>query len=703
MKAVAPALCLWCVWIQAQVEWNLADEVSTACELLVIQAGDYNGDGHLDVATLGFDQSPTSVEVCIEVALGDGTGGLGQPILTDLGAAFDPGQIGSLGLVRLPNGGPDDLLLIERQGYSILRNNGLGRFNRGDTAPSISGASYAAWSADDLRGDGTLQIVLGYNDPGGVQIMRWSERSLRFQFSRTDGGLEGVRDLALADVNGDGRQDVLVHTRTELLLFPLTELGQLSQKYVLPRSNSSNFNATVAGGDFDDDGLADIAVPDGNGGIRLKFSQGTSIREEQTLREEGFGVTRVVDTGDYDQDGDIDVLFSDFVANNIAWNQEDGFVFQSLTLIGSPLVFGDFNGDGGQDIAAIDRSGKISLYLGPEGGENQPPEPPPADPTPPVFLNADNFWWTGPNLDCFFPDPASDGAAGELGYEIRLERNCDPLGDPIIIRPETWPYVLRSPDVPDEVRIRITRIRFQGDEISQRSDPWVVSPSPRQSDPQRWLFHLPRVAGGFESLLRFNNRHPLQRATIVLTAFSAAGSTLGAAEVAVEPGGTIYRSLYGVSGAFPGLEDQISHLGIADNAGNQTAVAVQIKGISSRFSTWVDETRISNGESSGQRFLMEARSGDAYVDGIALLNLTQTDPIRVWAIQLNADDDFMGEAELGEIPPGGKLLSILTNHFPFVEGARYVLETREPGQQFQVLGMTFFEGTFFAPVAVQRP
>ena len=152
---------------------------------------------------------------------------------------------------------------------------------------------------------------------------------------------------------------------------------------------------------------------------------------------------------------------------------------------------------------------------------------------------------------------------------------------------------------------------------------------------------------------------------------------------------------------FTGYDNLVSHVGIADNVGNQSSVSIQIIGEESGFGSWVSEFNLRDGFTTGQNFIMEARSSDAYVDGLALLNLTGDSAVTVWAVQMARSGEVISEAELGTIPVGGKLLSVVSNLFSFVEGAQYRIETRTT-RSIEVLGITFFSGTFFAPVPVQK-
>jgi hypothetical protein len=248
-------------------------------------------------------------------------------------------------------------------------------------------------------------------------------------------------------------------------------------------------------------------------------------------------------------------------------------------------------------------------------------------------------------------------------------------------------------------------VRFENGAVVAESDPVIVAgpvfrqpvdDMQRTAAHQRWLLHLPQRSGGFAGTLRITNRHPNQTAEITLWGFSDAGTFVTAENVTTPEGETQYLEIYGDQGIFKDFADQISHLAISDNVGGQSRVALKYTGLSSRFGAWTEEINLDTGDVTGQILEMEARDAEAYVDGIAVLNLASfNNPAEVFVVQRDLQDNPLAEVRLGELAPGAKVLSVVSNLFEFREGSKYTIECRN-GVPIQALGITFFQDTFFA-------
>ncbi|MBL8788005.1 MAG: VCBS repeat-containing protein [Deltaproteobacteria bacterium] len=129
-------------------------------------------------------------------------------------------------------------------------------------------------------------------------------------------------------------------------------------------------------GDFDGDGLADVArmSPSGRGGpgaLAVRLSTGTNFGAESTWRNVSYNVdTVVVRVADFDGDGRDDVAFlyasgpgsppsanvflstGTGFADSVNWFAEGGSIGSAATLVG------DFDGDGRADLAKLSAGGR---------------------------------------------------------------------------------------------------------------------------------------------------------------------------------------------------------------------------------------------------------------------------------------------------------------------------------------------------------
>ena len=172
-----------------------------------------------------------------------------------------------------------------------------------------------AVAVGDINGDGFADIVTGTQVGGGprVRIFSGKDGSILQDFFAFDSTQRGGVRLALADINGDGRQDIVCTTGegvpTRVRVFDGTNLNVLLD--FAPYEMQFTGGAYIAAGDVNGDGIPDIITgADTGGGPSVKVFSGKdgSVLQSFFAFEEGFtGGVRVA-AADFNRDGKAEIV-----------------------------------------------------------------------------------------------------------------------------------------------------------------------------------------------------------------------------------------------------------------------------------------------------------------------------------------------------------------------------------------------------------
>jgi hypothetical protein len=189
----------------------------------------------------------------------------------------------------------------------------------------------------------------------------------------------GLSSLVTGDFNGDGELDLAV-TGTAFFSY-----NEVEAALVLLGDGRGNFNPAdmyrddlpgiqdygAAAGDFNGDGILDLAITDGNRSrLLVLLNDGTGNLTLASTPQVGNGPTAVV-SGDFNGDGILDLAASNTGLNNLTILLGDGT--GNFTTTASPETFanptgiapGDFNGSGRLDFAVASGEGVVSILFDP--------------------------------------------------------------------------------------------------------------------------------------------------------------------------------------------------------------------------------------------------------------------------------------------------------------------------------------------------
>jgi hypothetical protein len=279
-----------------------------------VGVGDVNGDGLPDLLVIGhFDNG---------FFLRRGTpGGLAAPEPYPL-----PGHGRLLLVTDLNADGRDDVAVIHDGSGQPVH---LKVFLGATTGPLTAGPSYATTFftsqdivAGDFDGDGFRDLVVGTGD-GVAAILLF--RGLRNgtlaapvglpPLATTPGASDGTAELDVADLNRDGRDDLVVaHGDPRQLLS--VRLGR-AEGLGPPREIPTESATDVAAGDVDGDGNPDVVMAHLDAAkVSLRLGRGDGTFADPTMLTLGSQPLSLA-LRDFDGDGRLDLAVADFANHNI--------------------------------------------------------------------------------------------------------------------------------------------------------------------------------------------------------------------------------------------------------------------------------------------------------------------------------------------------------------------------------------------------
>ena len=284
-------------------------EYATGASPVGLAAADVNNDGHIDLITAN------SADNKISVLLGTGNGTFNAH--QDYAVGTMPVAVA---VADLNNDGKQDLVVANSIGntISVLLGNGTGAY--ATQTAYIVGYGPLGVAVGDMNNDSTLDIVTANSGGGSVAVLLGNGDGT-FQ-KHVNFTVPGANNLALGDLNGDGKLDVVATSSNGVASVLLGSAGGSLQSHIDYGLGTKPF--AVATGNFDSAGGLDfIATSLGSNAVAVfvnlpaiglyppSFNFGTvgvGQQSTQTLTITNPGptplsVSSITTTGDYSEQG----------------------------------------------------------------------------------------------------------------------------------------------------------------------------------------------------------------------------------------------------------------------------------------------------------------------------------------------------------------------------------------------------------------
>jgi hypothetical protein len=352
---------------------------------LGIAAGDFNGDGHLDLAVANSNYySFGSVPGTVSVLLGNGDGTFQPQVTYAVGNtpwAIVAGDFNGDGRTDLAAANYGDNTI------SVLLGNGDGTFQ-----PQVTyavGSSPQAIVAGDFSGDGRTDLAIAgtYYDSatntsvGQVSVLMGNgDGTFQPQVTYAVGSLPSA--IVTGDFTGVGHIDLAVANSNSDTVSVLLGNGDGTFQPAVQYAAGSEEPDAIVAGDFTGNGRLDLAVADRGdeqnggtdpGGVSVLLGNGDGTFQPPIPYVVGPGPDSIV-AGDFNGDGHTDLAVANAnyggsgTVSVLLGNGDGTFQPQVTYAVGSnpeAIVAGDFNGDGQTDLATANEvDGTLTVLLG---------------------------------------------------------------------------------------------------------------------------------------------------------------------------------------------------------------------------------------------------------------------------------------------------------------------------------------------------
>jgi uncharacterized protein (TIGR03437 family) len=299
---------------------------------------------------------------------------------------------------------------------SVMLGNGNGTFQ-----PPVSypvGSLPLSLAVGDFNGDGVLDLAVANQSSGSISVLVGTG-SGTFQSAVAYPAGPGPTAVVVADFNNDGVADLAVSNLSNAIS---VILGKGDGTFLAPTSFPASSPLLLATGDFNGDGFVDLAVPNSNSkSVSIYLGKGDGTLKPAVQYPVGSQPAAVA-VNDFNADGFSDlavVNYTDGSVSILLGNGDGTFKPAAIYSVGSApdfVVVEDFNSDGIPDLVVTNADGNPSLLTGKGDGTflaaNQLGSGHSNVPIAVGDLNGDG------RPDLVVPDYATDNVSVLLGFPV---------------------------------------------------------------------------------------------------------------------------------------------------------------------------------------------------------------------------------------------------------------------------------------------
>ncbi len=322
---------------------------------VAVAAGDFNSDGVPDLTTAN-----TSGTMSVLFAAGDGT--FGSP--TNFAVGSDPR---SVGVADLNGDGHLDVATVNflSSSVSLHFGNGDGTFQ----TPASTGAGFHAHglAMADFDGDSNVDMAVTDNAINGGLAVLLNDGNGEFFFTGYAVGANPNAVVANGDFNSDGIVDLAILGGNLHLVF-----GNGDGTFQPSTLIGAGFGKGLAATDLHGDGFADIIVGNNTDTISVLRGKGDGTFDLPKVYPAGKTPTSLA-AANIDGDGDVDIVVGNFTSTITVLRNQLGSLRRRVSYaVGdspSSVAVSDFNNDGEADVATANKSSNAAtVALGIGGG-----------------------------------------------------------------------------------------------------------------------------------------------------------------------------------------------------------------------------------------------------------------------------------------------------------------------------------------------